>query len=108
MPDLETDCVEINQERVLTPEEIALQQQMEDGMESAMEMDEEEEIIDPDDPLYGLDHRLAELNIAEESKRIIREKLMHANNKIKQGLEARQADLDAKVQAQPQATGKKR
>ena len=96
-PDLETDCQEISQERVLTPEEIALQQQMEEGMESAMEEEDQEEIIDPDDPLYGLDHRLAELNIAEESKKIIREKLMNANSKIKQGLEARQADLDAKV-----------
>ena len=68
-------------------------------MESAMDEEDQEEIIDPDDPLYGLDQRLSELNIAEESKKIIREKLMGANSKIKQGLEARQADLDAKVAA---------
>ena len=39
-------------------------------METAMEEEDQEDIIDPDDPLYGLDHRLAELNIAEESKRL--------------------------------------
>ena len=58
-------------------------------METAMEEEDQEDIIDPDDPLYGLDHRLAELNIAEESKKIIRDKLMNANAKIKLGLEAR-------------------
>ena len=98
-PNLETNCTEINEERVLTPEEIAAAQ-MEEGMESAMgDEEEQDDIVDPEDPLYGLEQRLAELNIAEESKKIIRDKLMEASSKIKSGLEARQADLDTKIAA---------
>ena len=90
----------------MTPEEIAAAA-MEEGMESAAEEEEPEDIVDPDDPLYGLDQRLADLNIAEESKKIIRDKLVEASSKIKSGLEARQADLDAKVAAQPQVGKRK-
>ena len=66
-----------------------------------MDDEDQEDIVDPDDPLFGLEQRLADLNIAEESKKIIRDKLIEASSKIKSGLEARQADLDAKVQTMP-------
>ena len=58
-------------------------------MEDEQEQDEEE-IIDPDDPLYGLEQRLAELDIDEESKAVLKRKLLEAGHKIKQGLEDRQ------------------
>ena len=71
----------------------------ETGMGSAMASEDGEDIVDPDDPLYGLEQRLAELNINEESKNIIKAKLIEASNKIKTGLEARQQDLDSKIAA---------
>ena len=58
-------------------------------MGSQRQEDDDEDVVDPEDPLYGLDQRLAELTIAEESKRIIKEKLMAASSKIKTGLESR-------------------
>jgi len=42
----------------------------------------------------------------EETARIVKEKLLDANNKIKQGLEQRQTNLDAKINAAP--PGKKK
>lgn len=59
---------------------------------------EQEEEIDPNDPLYGLDERLASLAIDEESKAIVRKKLLDAHTKIKEGLEKRQTDLETKLQ----------
>lgn len=86
----------------MTADEIdALKAMEETGMNSAMDEDDQEDIIDPEDPLYGLEQRLADLDIAEESKKIIRDKLMEAGNKIKTGLEARQVDLDTKIANQP-------
>ena len=54
--------------------------------------------VDPDDPLYGLEQRLRNLNLDEESRRIIKDKLDEANNRIKLALEDRQKNLDAKIQ----------
>lgn len=54
--------------------------------------------VDPDDPLYGLDHRLKNLNLDEESRRIIKDKLEEANQRIKGALDDRQKNLDAKIQ----------
>ncbi len=45
--------------------------------------------VDPEDPLYGLEQRLRNLHLDEESRRIIKEKLEEANNKIKVVLEDR-------------------
>lgn len=53
--------------------------------------------VDPDDPLFGLEQRLRNMNLDEESKRIIKEKLEEANNKIKTALEDRQKNLDNKL-----------
>jgi hypothetical protein len=37
------------------------------------------------------------MNLDEESLRIVKDKLMHANNKIKNALEDRQKNLDSKL-----------
>ena len=47
------------------------------------EQAEPEEIVDPEDPLYGLEQRLQGLVVDDESKRIIKDKLVEASNKIK-------------------------
>ena len=39
--------------------------------------------MDPNDPLYGLEQRLKNLDLDEESRRIIKEKLEEASSKIK-------------------------
>ena len=92
--DLETDCAEVVEDQGPTPEELAMG---ETGMGSNNQEEEEEDVVDPEDPLYGLDQRLSELTINEESKRIIREKLIAASNKIKSNLESRQNDLNEKI-----------
>lgn len=53
--------------------------------------------VDPEDPLYGLEQRLRNLKLDEESRRIIKEKLEEANSKIKVVLEERQKNLDIKI-----------
>lgn len=45
--------------------------------------------VDPEDPLYGLEQRLRNMKLDEESRRIIKEKLEEANSKIKVVLEER-------------------
>lgn len=45
--------------------------------------------MDPNDPLYGLDMRLRNLELDDESRKIIKEKLEEANNKMKHILEDR-------------------
>lgn len=40
--------------------------------------DDDEDILDPDDPLYGLEQRLAPLKITEEAKQMVRDKLRDA------------------------------
>lgn len=64
-------------------------------------MEEEEDVVDPNDPMYGLEARLSQLNLDEESKMVLKRKLMEASGKIKEGLEKRQVDLDAKLAAVP-------
>jgi len=56
--------------------------------------------------MYGIDQRLKSLQLDDESTRIIKEKLQEAQSKIKQGLEQRQTNLDAKINAAP--PGKKK
>ena len=63
--------------------------------------------MDPQDPLYGLDSRLAQLDLDEDSKAVLKKKLVEASNRIKEGLDKRQVDLDAKLASMP-AAGKKR
>lgn len=50
--------------------------------EKSNEEDEESD-VDPDDPLYGIDERLANLEIDDEAKRLIKLKLQEANGRIK-------------------------
>lgn len=45
--------------------------------------------MDPNDPLYGLDQRLAELDLDEDSKNVLKAKLVEASSKIKEGLDKR-------------------
>ena len=49
--------------------------------------------------MYGLEQRLKGLNIDDESKKVILQKLNEASQKIKMGLEQRQVNLDAKLNA---------
>lgn len=53
--------------------------------------------VDPEDPLYGLNHRLRNMNLDDESSRIIKEKLQEAQDRIRQALEDRQKQLDSKL-----------
>ena len=74
-----TDCTEIVDEKPKTSEEAK-----EATPEQTVEVEAEpEEVVDPEDPLYGLEHRLTGLVIDDESKRIIKDKLVEASNKIK-------------------------
>ena len=109
--DLECECREVLENgRAATPEELiagetAVGDQMDDDEENKEDA-EAEDIVDPSDPLYGLEQRMANLDLDEESKGVLRAKLIEASNKIKEGLEKRQQDLDAKLAAMP--PGKKR
>lgn len=109
--DLESQCREVLEDgRAMTPEELAAgETAVGDGMdgdEENKEDEEEDEIVDPNDPLYGLEARMAKLDLDDESKNMLRAKLTEASNRIKEGLEKRQQDLDAKLAAMP--AGKKR
>ena len=109
--DLETECREILEEgRAATPEELLAGETAvgdnENGDEENKEEEEADDIVDPNDPLYGLEARMAQLDLDEESKSVLRNKLIEASNRIKEGLEKRQTDLDAKLAAMP--AGKKR
>jgi hypothetical protein len=76
---LTTDCTEIVDEKPKTSEDTK-----EVTAEQTAEVEAEpEEIVDPEDPLYGLEQRLTGLVIDDESKRIIKDKLVEASNKIK-------------------------
>ena len=72
---VEQQAADLNQRNVSAREEEAQQ--------------EPEDVVDPDDPLFGLELRLKSLNLDEESKRIITLKLQEASAKIKTGLEQR-------------------
>ena len=54
-------------------------------------------MIDPDDPMYGLRERLCNMGMDEESKKIVIERLMEANEKVKTGLIDRQTNLESKL-----------
>ena len=99
---METDCRQQDDIRAQTPEDIAAGGDDVEGEEGEEEKEEEEEDeVDPNDPLYGLDERLAKLNLDENSKAVLRQKLIEAGKSIQEGLEKRQADLDTKVNAMP-------
>ena len=51
---LETDCAEIVEDQGVTPEELAAMGATGMGSQPGEE-EEEEEVIDPDDPMYGLE-----------------------------------------------------
>ena len=107
--DLESNCKEIlEQGRAATPEEVLAGETAVDGDQEEEQKadDDEEEIVDPNDPLYGLEQRLAELDLDEDSKNVLKAKLVEASSKIKEGLEKRQNDLDSRLAAMP--PGKKR
>ena len=55
-------------------------QEMDNQMEEAMESQQESEnvIVDPEDPLYGLEQRLKHTNLDDITKNIIRTKLQEA------------------------------
>ena len=102
---LQTECREIVEER----EEASKSQQdfyqADEGAADAQKAAAQESadeaagdvFVDPEDPLYGLEQRLRNMNLDEESRRIIRDKLEEANNKVKQALEDRQKNLDTKL-----------
>jgi hypothetical protein len=46
-----------------------------------------EEIVDPNDPFYGLEERLKYSNLDNEVKLIIKERLAEAHEKVKKQLE---------------------
>ena len=48
---------------------------------------EQDDNVDPDDPLYGLDQRLKHSNLDDETRIIIKTRLQEAHNKIKDNLE---------------------
>ena len=89
-------CKEIVENRPLSPEELAAR----GATGSDGKPDEEiepEEILDPDDPLYGLEVRLRSLLINEDTKKVIKIKLQEASLKIKDSLRQRQETLEARL-----------
>ena len=67
--------------------------------EDAPKEEEQEEVVDPDDPLYGLEQRLKYSDLDEDTKNIIKQKLAEAKEKINEQLEQRQQNLDQKLAA---------
>ena len=113
--DLQTECREVLDEhgRAATPDDFIAggsaiggddhdAEQKEEGVE-----EEEDEVIDPNDPLYGLDTRLSQLNLDPESQVMLRAKLAQASAKIREGLERRQQDLDLKLTTMQQGVKKR-
>ena len=94
--DLESECREILDQdgRAATPEELMAGETAvgnENGEDEENKEDEEaEDIVDPNDPLYGLEARLSKLDLDEDSKAVLRTKLHEASNRIKEGLDKRQ------------------
>ena len=104
--DLMTECREVLDDngRAATPEDMVAGETAvadEEAEEEKQEEGEQEDTVDPNDPLYGLEARLAQLDLDEDSKNVLRAKLVEASNKIKEGLEKRQTDLDTKLAALP-------
>ena len=95
MADLE-GCKEIVENRPLSPDELAAR--VGTGSDGRPEDDaEQEEILDPDDPLFGLDQRLRSLMINEDTKKVIKTKLQEASLKIKESLRQRQETLETRL-----------
>jgi len=61
--------------------------------------EEKEDDIDPDDPIYGVKERIANLPLDEASKQLIIDRLLEASSKVKTGLLDRQTNLESKVSA---------
>ena len=103
--DLEAGCREVlDTGRADTPDADRAGETAVDGdqqEEDQKDEGEEDDIVDPNDPLYGLEQRLSQLDLDEASKAVLKSKLVEASNKIKEGLEKRQTDLDAKLAAMP-------
>lgn len=98
LADLESDCREITEEKdaaALLAEVVAETGSAVEGVEVVAE--ELEDVIDPDEPLYGLKERLMNLGLDEQSMNIIVERLVEANTKVKKGLEERQVNLEQKM-----------
>ena len=95
-PNLETDCREITTEQ---PKMLLEEGDLAREETSRAVPEEEAEFFDPEDPLYGLEQRLQGLHLDDESRKVIKDKLLEATNKIKHGLEQRQSSLDAKLAA---------
>jgi hypothetical protein len=74
-----------------------------DGMDaSGMEVPEQEEeeenlIVDPNDPLYGLEQRLKHTSLDDMTKQVIKSRLIDAQKKINENLETRQVNLESKL-----------
>jgi hypothetical protein len=60
-----------------------------DAPGDAAEEEEQEEKVDPDDPLYGLEQRLKHANLDADTKEVIKLKLAEAQTKIKEQLDNR-------------------
>lgn len=99
---LETKCKEIvnegdealkSQQDFYQPEDNTMSQPPEETNRTNTQQQAEDNTpdadVDPEDPLYGLEQRLRNLKLDEESRRIIKEKLEEANSKIKVVLEER-------------------
>ena len=61
----------------------------EEGKDGTPPEEEVEEIVDPEDPLYGLDQRLKYAKLDDDTKNLIKAKLKDAQNKIKENLTTR-------------------
>lgn len=96
-PNLNTECREIVDEQPRVESQKVENETA--APETAAVEEEKEDIVDPEDPLYGLEQRLRGMDLDDDSKRIIKDKLFEASTKIKQGLEQRQANLEAKINA---------
>ena len=57
------------------------------------------EKIDPEDPLYGIDERLKYTKLDDDTKLVIKQKLIEAQEKVKDQLEQRQNNLADKLVA---------
>jgi len=55
------------------------------------------DIIDPEDPLYGLEDRLKHQALDPESKKVIINKLMDAQSQVKSKLANRRADMESRL-----------
>ena len=108
---MESNCKELLEEgRSATPESVKAGETAVNDQEAEEENKEEEEAedsVDPNDPLYGLDARLAQLDLDEESRAVLKKKLVEASDKIKEGLDKRQVDLDTKLAAMPAGARKR-